>query len=123
MPQKSGTVKVGQGMTLYSIAKANNVSVSKLASFDGLKPPYAVHEGQVLRVPGVSTAMTPDPAPVQQQVARAEEPQAAPKQVAKADEAPFKKKSVSGARIRSPPVKRSIRLAANMACRPSPSPT
>ena len=97
MPQESGTVKVGQGMTLYSIAKANNVSVSKLASFNSLKPPYAVHEGQVLRVPGVSTAMTPDPAPVQQQVAQAEEPQAAPKQVAKADEAPFKKKSVSGA--------------------------
>ncbi len=100
IPQESGTVKVGQGMTLYSIAKANNVSVSKLASFNSLKPPYAVHEGQVLKVPGVSTAMTPDPAPAPQHVAQAEEPQAAPQQVAKAEEpqaAPFKKKAVSGA--------------------------
>jgi murein DD-endopeptidase MepM/ murein hydrolase activator NlpD len=74
-PQAEGSVTVGQGMTLYSIAKANHTSVAKLASFNGLKPPYAVHEGQVLKVPGVASAAMPEPAP---QVAQAEEPQLEP---------------------------------------------
>jgi murein DD-endopeptidase MepM/ murein hydrolase activator NlpD len=55
----SVTVTVGAGMTLYSIARANNVTVSQIAAANGLKAPYSVHEGQVLRIPGASTAMLP----------------------------------------------------------------
>lgn len=56
-----GRVKVGPGMTLYSIAKANGLTVSKLAAANKLKPPYAVRQGQMLRIPGVEDAVTPAP--------------------------------------------------------------
>ena len=46
------TVTVGPGMTLYSIARANNMSVSQLAAANGIQPPYSVHTGQSLRIPG-----------------------------------------------------------------------
>ncbi len=59
-PEASGgRVKVGQGMTLYSIAKANGITVSKLAAANNLKPPYAVRQGQMLRIPGVDEAVAP----------------------------------------------------------------
>ncbi len=51
-----GTVTVGPGMTLYSIARSNNLSVSQLAAANGIRPPYAVHTGQTLRIPGGSGA-------------------------------------------------------------------
>jgi murein DD-endopeptidase MepM/ murein hydrolase activator NlpD len=47
-----GTVTVGPGMTLYSVARANNVSVSELAAANGIQPPYSVRTGQQLRIPG-----------------------------------------------------------------------
>lgn len=54
------TITVGPGMTLYSVARANNVSVSQLAAANGLKAPYAVRTGQTLRLPGaVATQATP----------------------------------------------------------------
>jgi len=53
------TVTVGPGMTLYSIARANNLSVSQLAAANGIKPPYAVHTGQSLRIPGGTGAAAP----------------------------------------------------------------
>ena len=56
-----GSVIVGQGMTLYSIAKSNNLPVAALAAANGLKAPYAVHTGQILRIPGTSDAVTPAP--------------------------------------------------------------
>ena len=59
-------VTVGSGMTLYSIARANNLTVSELAAANGIRPPYAVHRGQVIRVPGTSHAAVPDKAPVKQ---------------------------------------------------------
>lgn len=52
----AGTVTVGPGMTLYSIARANNVSVSELAAVNGLAAPYSVSNGQVLRLPGAAPA-------------------------------------------------------------------
>ncbi|MFL5260326.1 MAG: LysM peptidoglycan-binding domain-containing protein [Hyphomicrobiales bacterium] len=58
-PATSAVVTVGPGMTLYSIARANNVTVGQIAAANGLKAPYSVHEGQVLRIPGASTAMLP----------------------------------------------------------------
>lgn len=45
------TVTVGPGMTLYSIARSNNLSVSQLAAANGIKPPYSVRTGQTLRIP------------------------------------------------------------------------
>ncbi len=77
VPQ-SGRVTVGPGMTLYSIAKANQLTVAQLASANNLKPPYAVRQGQVLRVPGVSEAVAPTahakPAMVEPVVAKAHSP-------------------------------------------------
>ena len=55
----TASVTVGQGMTLYSIAKANNLTVAKLAAANNLRAPYAVHQGQVLRIPGASEAVVP----------------------------------------------------------------
>lgn len=51
------TVTVGPGMTLYSIARANNLSVSELAAANGIQPPYSVRTGQTLRIPGGGGAM------------------------------------------------------------------
>jgi murein DD-endopeptidase MepM/ murein hydrolase activator NlpD len=66
-PAGVGTVTVGPGMTLYSIARSNNLSVAELAAVNGIKAPYAVHTGQTLRLPGAGTgavasqhAMPPD---------------------------------------------------------------
>jgi murein DD-endopeptidase MepM/ murein hydrolase activator NlpD len=52
------TVTVGPGMTLYAVARANNLSVSQLAAANGIKPPYSVHTGQVLRIPAGGAAKT-----------------------------------------------------------------
>jgi murein DD-endopeptidase MepM/ murein hydrolase activator NlpD len=57
----SATIQVGQGMTLYSIARTNHVSVGELASANGIRPPYGVHVGQTLRIPGAMTAMASEP--------------------------------------------------------------
>lgn len=61
-----GTVTVGQGMTLYAIARANNLPVSKLAAANNIRPPYAVHAGQVIRIPGLNDPVTPQVAAVAQ---------------------------------------------------------
>lgn len=52
-----GKVTVGSGMTLYSIARANNVTVSELAAANNIKAPYSVHTGQILRIPGRTEAV------------------------------------------------------------------
>jgi murein DD-endopeptidase MepM/ murein hydrolase activator NlpD len=49
-------------MTLYSVARANNISVSELAAANGIQPPYSVRTGQTLRIPaggGTRTAAAP----------------------------------------------------------------
>ncbi|MBI2719401.1 MAG: LysM peptidoglycan-binding domain-containing M23 family metallopeptidase [Rhizobiales bacterium] len=51
-----GKVTIVPGMTLYGVAKANGLTVAELARANGLKPPYAVQTGQVLRIPGSTTA-------------------------------------------------------------------
>jgi murein DD-endopeptidase MepM/ murein hydrolase activator NlpD len=38
-------------MTIYSVARANNVSVSELAAANGIRAPYSVRTGQTLRIP------------------------------------------------------------------------
>jgi murein DD-endopeptidase MepM/ murein hydrolase activator NlpD len=58
---KSGSVRVGPGMTLYSIARANGLTVRQLANANNIQPPYAVHVGQHLRIPGNAVAVAPEP--------------------------------------------------------------
>ena len=60
--ERSGTVRVEPGMTLYSIARANEVSVTDLARANNLAAPYSVSIGQTLVVPGRGNAVAPQPA-------------------------------------------------------------
>jgi murein DD-endopeptidase MepM/ murein hydrolase activator NlpD len=62
METKSGTVRVEPGMTLYSIARANDLSVGELARANNLAAPYSVSVGQALRIPGRGNAIAPQPA-------------------------------------------------------------
>lgn len=62
MQAKSGTVRVEPGMTLYSIARANQLSVGELARANHLAAPYSVSVGQNLVIPGRSNAVSPQPA-------------------------------------------------------------
>jgi murein DD-endopeptidase MepM/ murein hydrolase activator NlpD len=62
-PNATGTVRVQSGDTLYSIARANGVTVEDLATANGIGYPYAVRIGQSLRLPGAPrTVATPGPA-------------------------------------------------------------
>lgn len=63
---KGGTVRVEQGMTLYSISRANGLTVAQLAAANGIAPPYTVSTGRVLRIPGVAQARAPKPSFVPQ---------------------------------------------------------
>lgn len=62
MAARSGTVRVEPGMTLYSIARANQLSVGELARANNLATPYSVSVGQTLVVPGRGNAVAPQPA-------------------------------------------------------------
>ncbi|MEP7173242.1 MAG: LysM peptidoglycan-binding domain-containing M23 family metallopeptidase, partial [Aestuariivirga sp.] len=64
---KGGTVRVEQGMTLYSISRANGLTVAQLAAANGIEPPYTVSTGRVLRIPGVAQARAPKPSFVPQE--------------------------------------------------------
>jgi len=54
---KSGTVRVSEGMTLFSIAKANGVSTDELARANNIRKPYTVVSGQILRIPAKGSEM------------------------------------------------------------------
>jgi murein DD-endopeptidase MepM/ murein hydrolase activator NlpD len=62
---ESGSVTVQSGQTIYSIARANNLSPDELARANNIAPPYAIRVGQRLTVPGRADPVTPS-------VARAE---------------------------------------------------
>lgn len=62
MAARTGTVRVEPGMTLYSIARANQLSVVELAQANHLAAPYSVSVGQTLVIPGRGTAVAPQPA-------------------------------------------------------------
>ena len=55
-----GTVRVEQGMTLYSISKANGLTVAQLAAANGIAPPYTVSTGRVLHIPSVTVCLPPE---------------------------------------------------------------
>lgn len=57
----TGALVVKPGQTLYSIARANGKSVRELAAANGITPPYAVHVGQRLIIPGVANPISPAP--------------------------------------------------------------
>ena len=59
---RSGTVRVEPGMTLYSIARANQMNVGELAHANNLAAPYSVSVGQTLVIPGRANAIAPQPA-------------------------------------------------------------
>ncbi len=71
---KGGTVRVEQGMTLYSISRANGLTVAQLAAANGIAPPYTVSTGRVLRIPGVAQARAPKPSFVPQEEFASDEP-------------------------------------------------
>ncbi len=56
---RGGSIRVEEGMTLYSIAKANGVTVAQLAAANHIVPPYSVSLGRMLRIPGVAQAKAP----------------------------------------------------------------
>lgn len=58
-PASNGSLTVQSGQTMYSLAKANGVSVTQLASANNIGYPYAVNVGQRLTVPGVSSPSSP----------------------------------------------------------------
>lgn len=54
------TTIVARGDTLYAIATRNGLSVSDLAAWNGLQPPYTIHPGQRLRLyPGSGPVQQP----------------------------------------------------------------
>ncbi len=71
---KGGTVRVEQGMTLYSISRANGLTVAQLAAANGISPPYTVSTGRVLRIPGVAQARAPKPSFAPQDEFASDEP-------------------------------------------------
>ncbi|MDA3869876.1 MAG: LysM peptidoglycan-binding domain-containing protein [Gammaproteobacteria bacterium] len=56
-------VTVRPGDTLYSLARENNLSPARLATINGLRSPYVINPGQVLRLTGKPMAR-PIPAPI-----------------------------------------------------------
>ncbi len=64
------TVRVEPGMTMFSIARANNVSVGALAKANRIPPPYILAAGRELKIPGASSAVTPDVTVAQAPVSR-----------------------------------------------------
>lgn len=87
MTNGSAKVRVGEGMTMYSIAKANGVSVQELASANNMDAPYQLMVGQSLRIPGADTAALPATKPKKKFVQQAD----------LEDEAPIAKSKKAGA--------------------------
>ncbi len=63
-----GTYSVHPGDTLFSIAWQNEVDMDDLAQWNGLKPPFLLSVGQVLRLSPPSVARKPDVNPPSQPV-------------------------------------------------------
>ncbi|HUE45705.1 MAG TPA: LysM domain-containing protein, partial [Aestuariivirgaceae bacterium] len=53
------TVTVQSGQTIYSIARANNLSPDELARANNIAPPYDIRVGQRLTVPGRADPVAP----------------------------------------------------------------
>ncbi len=60
-PATNGSITVRSGQTMYSLARANGLSVSQLASANNISYPYSLRVGQRLSVPGVNSPTSPAP--------------------------------------------------------------
>ncbi len=73
-PAQNGSITVQPGQTMYSLARANGLTVSQLARANNISAPYTLSVGQRLTVPGASKPVSPQPtvqtaaAPVQHSV-------------------------------------------------------
>jgi murein DD-endopeptidase MepM/ murein hydrolase activator NlpD len=61
MEAVNGRVTVGPGMTLYSIAKTNGLTVQEVADANNMVEPYMLMTGQTLRIPGSDEAFAATP--------------------------------------------------------------
>ena len=60
-PAQKGTITVQPGQTMYSLARANGLTVSQLARANNISAPYTLAVGQRLSVPGASNPVSPQP--------------------------------------------------------------
>jgi len=60
-PVQNGQVTVQPGQTMYSLARANGLTVSQLAHANNIRAPYTLAVGQRLSVPGTSNPISPRP--------------------------------------------------------------
>ena len=60
-PAQSGSITVQPGQTMYSLARANNLTVNQLARANNIAAPYTLSVGQRLTVPGASSPVSPQP--------------------------------------------------------------
>lgn len=61
-PRPGESVLVKRGDTLYSLARAQGMTVADMARWNGLRPPYTIYPGQRLRLgPAAGTAKTAPP--------------------------------------------------------------
>jgi murein DD-endopeptidase MepM/ murein hydrolase activator NlpD len=56
---KSGKIRVEPGMTLYGIARANDIGLKQLAKANGIRSPYHVAAGDLITIPGKSKVRVP----------------------------------------------------------------
>src|SRR5690606_16116559 len=80
-PRPGESVLVRRGDTLYSLARAQRVTVADLARWNGLQPPYTIYPGQRLRLgpgSGTTVATAPRPKPDATPAAPAPRPPATP---------------------------------------------
>ncbi len=68
----AGQVTVQSGQTLYSIARAHNLTATQLAAANSIPPPYTIQVGQVLRIPGTSQARYTPPSNTQPRIQAAD---------------------------------------------------
>ncbi len=60
VPKPGQTTTVRKGDTLYALARIHNITPGDLATWNGLKPPYTIYPGQVIRLyPGSSSPSRP----------------------------------------------------------------
>jgi murein DD-endopeptidase MepM/ murein hydrolase activator NlpD len=60
-PASNGQIRVQPGQTMYSLARANGLSVSQLARANNIRAPYTLSVGQRLVVPGAANPVSPRP--------------------------------------------------------------
>ncbi len=78
-PNPGGQVRIEPGMTLFSVARANGMTVGELAAANAISAPYAVRTGQMINIPTRA-----DLAKLQSNVAQAEPAYAAPQRTSNA---------------------------------------